>query len=559
MSEQLLALRDYQSVTIERLMAGWSAGRRRLAAVLPTGAGKTVVFAHVIERAHQAGVRSLVLAHRDELIMQAADKLHQVAPYLRIGIVKGARRELRGTDAVVASVQSLQREEQRAQVRDVLTPRLLVVDECHHAVAPTYMNVLRDLGGFATNPTQGALVAGFTATLARADRVALGQVWEDVAHRVDIKDLIRRGFLLMPRGRRVKIDGLNLGKVKRTAGDYAERALGEAMSEALAPAAIARAYVEHAKDRAGLAFLPTVELAYEQAEAFREAGVSAVAVDGTTPIEQRRAAIEDSRAGRVQVICNAMLFTEGTDMPWISCVVTGRLTSSAPLYVQMVGRGLRPYPGQRDALILDPTGVGGKHKLASLVDLSGADRVEELDDDLFKYEDEEGIELGEDDGYGATPRAAGADGPLVSEMFDLFGESHQVWLRTHRGVWFLDVKDHFVFITPGREVGRYGVARCPKRTAGGEWLHEDLDLSYAMSWGEQAARQVSVAWGTTKSASWRRGWPSQSQRDEAARWGVVCTPDMSRGALSDAIAVARASSRLDAAPVVAGVHEGGYW
>jgi superfamily II DNA or RNA helicase len=558
-SKQLLTLRDYQSATIERLMTAWASGRRRLAAVLPTGAGKTVIFAHLIERAHAAGARSLVLAHRDELIEQAADKLHQVAPHLRVGIIKGARREMTGTDVCVASVQSLAREERRREVIERLAPRLLVIDEAHHAVARTYMDVIVDLGGFDPDIRRGALVAGFTATLARADRVALGTVWEDVAHRVDILDLIRRGFLLRVRGVRVKIAGLDMSKVKRTAGDFSESALGEAMHDALAPAAIVRAYVEHAKGRQAVAFLPTVALAYELAEAFREEGITALAVDGTTPIRERRAAIEASKRGEVMVLCNAMLFVEGTDLPWIDVGILARPTSSGPLYVQMVGRVLRPYPGQREALVLDVVGVGGRHKLGSLVDLTGADRIEDVPEDLLKYEDEEGVLLGEDDGYGSTPRPEGADGELASELFDLFGASHQVWLRTARGVWFIDVGESLVFLAPGSDIGRYNVGRCPKRAAGGEWLHEDLDLSYAMSWGEQVADGTHTAYGKTKTASWRKGMPSQRQCAAAARWGVRITPGMTQGAVSDALAVCEASSRLDPAPAVRQVTERGYW
>lgn len=564
MSNDILALRDYQQTGIKALMDGWRKGRRRQAVVWPTGAGKTVGFAHLIEQAHAVSARSLVIAHRDELIEQAADKLHQVAPHMRVGIVKGRRNEVTGVDVAVASVQSLARAERRAGVRRDLAPRLLVVDECHHAVADSYMNVIREFGGFDPDLSRGALVAGFTATLARADRVALAQVWEDVAHRVDIKDLIRDGFLLLPRGRRVKIAGLDLGKIKRVAGDFSEAALGEAMTQALAPQAIARAYVEHAKDRQGVAFLPTVALAYEMAEAFRAEGITAVAVDGTTPIAERRAAIEASRRGEVQVLCNAMLFTEGTDLPWVSCVVLARPTSSGPLYVQMVGRGLRPYPGQRDALVLDVVGVGGKHRLASLVDLAGADRAEGVPDDLLKYEDdEEGLLLGEDepgDGPGWARDQHGADGPLVSEEFDLFGESHTMWLRTARGVWFVDADEDLVFLAPGGEPGRYNVGVAPKKRAGGRWAHEGLELSYAMSWGEQLARaSVGLKWGTHKTARWRTGTPSVAQQGRAARLGVLVTPDMSKGALSDALSVAEASSRLDAAPAVASVRPEGYW
>jgi superfamily II DNA or RNA helicase len=558
-----MPLRDYQAAGVGELRNAWLRGTRRAAIVWPTGAGKTVGFAHLAKMCNDAGGTWCVIAHRKELIESAAEKIHGVAPHLRVGIVKGRRRELTGVDGVVASVQSLGSPTQRAELRERLGPRLLVIDEAHHAVAPTYRAVIEDLGGMNPFPApQGLLVAGFTATLARGDRLALGEVWQEVAHRVDIKDLIRRGWLLLPKGRRVKVDGLDLGRVKRTAGDFSETALGEAMHEALAPQAIARAYVEHAADRRGIAFLPTVALAYEMAEAFRAEGITAVAVDGTTPDREREAAIEGSQRGEIQVLCNAMLFTEGTDMPWINCVVLGRPTQSGVLYVQMVGRGLRPYPGQRDCLVLDVVGVGGKHKLASLVDLTGTPPAEGVPDDLLQYMDdlEDGLMLGEPEGAGGgRDHDPGVDGPLVSEEFSLFGESPVVWLRTKRGVWFIDAGDWLVFLTPGGGVGKYTVAKCQRKGGEGGWLQTDLDLSYAMSWGEYAAMDLNPKFGLQRRASWRRRDPSNGQRAECARLGLPVPAAAKQGDVSDTLSVAKASWRLDSLPMLAGVTERGYW
>jgi superfamily II DNA or RNA helicase len=267
----MLKLREYQTEAIAAIRQAWSDGTRRPAVVLPTGAGKTVVFAHLAAQMRERGVRTLILAHRDELIEQAAGKVRAVAPDLRVGIVKGAQREIRGRDVVVASVQSLARAPRRAELA-AAGLRLVVVDECHHAVANTYMAVLRDLGCFDEDPMAGAYAVGVTATLGRSDRVALGQVWQDVAYRRDIVTMIRQGYLVNAKGIRVKVDGLDFGQVKRMHGDYADKALAEAMHASLAPAAIARAYVEHAKDRQGVLFAPGVAMAYEMAEALRPRG-----------------------------------------------------------------------------------------------------------------------------------------------------------------------------------------------------------------------------------------------------------------------------------------------
>lgn len=542
----------------------WASGTRRPAIVLPTGAGKTVVFAHLAAQMRERGVRTVILAHRDELIEQAASKVKAVAPDLRVGVVKGQRREIRGRDVVVASVQSLTREPRRAELARAGL-RLVVVDEAHHAVATTYVEVLRAMGCFEADPMAGAYAVGVTATMGRSDRVALGQVWQDVVYRREIVEMIRQGYLVNVKGVRVRVDGLDLAAVKRRAGDYADTALAEAMHASLAPAAIARAYVEHAKDRAGILFSPGVAMAYEMAGALRAEGIEAAGIDGAMPLPERRAVLRAFAAGDVQCVCNAMVLTEGFDAPWCSCVVIARPTSSRALYVQMAGRGLRPHPGKRDALLLDVVGVTGRHRLASLADLGGADRVEQLDDELAQYEPDEEIDLlGLLDGEGGRGLVdePGADGPLVSEVVDLFGASRQAWLRTPRGVWFLSGGDDLVFLAPdpSGEPGRYAVARCPTRTSGGEYLHTDLDLDMAMSWGEQVAAELGAKVLTGRAQGWRKREPSAGQLGMAAQLGISVHIGMAtRGEVSDAISAAVAAARLDPMPCVAGVTQGSYW
>jgi len=555
-----LQLRDYQSEAIMAVRRAWSDGIRRPAVVLPTGAGKTVVFAALAKIMRELGVRAGVLAHRDELIQQAVDKIRTVAPDLRVGVVKADRREIHGRDVVVASVQSLARPARRAELARAGL-RLLIVDEAHHAVADTYMAVLRDLGCFETDPMIGAYALGVTATLGRTDRVALGQVWQDVVYKRDIIDLIRQGYLVNAKGVRVRVEGLDLRSVRRTGGDWQGAALSEAMHAALAPEAIARAYVEHAKDRSGVLFAPGVAMAYEMAAALTAEGIPAEGVDGTMALAERRRVLAAHARGDVQVICNAMVLTEGWDAPWCSCVVIARPTSSTPLYVQMAGRALRPHPGKRDALIIDVAGVTGRHRLASVVDLAGADRVEKLPDELAIYDEEiDLLGLMDDEpggGGGSRPRDELVDGPLTSEIVDLFGSRHRAWLRTARGVWFLSAGDRLIFLAPEAEPGQYAVARCETKGVGGEFLQRGVDLSMAMTWGEQyASGEAQVL--TRKGAKWREADPSQGQLNMAAQLGLS-VDFMNRGALSDLISNFLASRRIDAMPCVSTVSEGGYW
>jgi hypothetical protein len=262
----------------------------------------------------------------------------------------------------------------------------------------------------------------------------------------------------------------------------------------------------------------------------------------------------------VQVVCNCAVLTEGFDAPWCSAVVIARPTSSAPLFVQMAGRALRPHPGKRDAMIIDVVGVTGRHRLASVVDLGGAERVEKLDAELAAYAEGDEIDLlGLLDPASARDRHEewrGEDGVLHSEIVDLFGQSRQAWLRTARGVWFLSAGDKLIFLAPEADPGRYAVARCEQHKAGGQYLQRDVDLDMAMSWGEQYAAESVVL--TRRGAGWRKQAPSQQQLVMAARIDVS-SEGRSRGELSDAISTRLATDRLDAMPAVRTVNDRGYW
>lgn len=552
-----LNLRDYQTETIAAVRERWAAGVRRVAAVLPTGAGKTVVFAHLAAQMRQAGVRTVVLAHRDELIEQAAHKLDSVDAGLSVGVWKAQRREAEGCDVVVASVQSLARRERRDELLAAGPWRMVIVDEAHHAVANTYMHVLEDLGCFADGDlSHGAVALGVTATLSRADRLGLDQVWQEVAYRRDIIEMIREGWLVNAKGIRVWIDDLDLSQVPRSRGEWRDGALSRALHDALAPQAIARAYGEHAKDRPGVLFAPTVELAHEMAEVLTAAGIPAAGIDGAMSMHDRRDVLARYSRGDVQVVCNCMVLTEGWDAPWTSAAVIARPTSSASLYVQMAGRALRPYPGKADALILDVAGVTGRHRLACVADLAGAERPRQLSEDLLEYEHLDLLEFSaqEESGAGSWPLPAGRDGRLAHEVVDLFGTRRQAWLRTKRGVWFLSNGDDLVFLAPERDVGRYAVCRTSMKSSSGGWIKRDVDLDMAMSWGEQEATNVL----TRKGAKWRKLEPTQGQLNAAERMNLQ-VDGLSRGELSDLMTVTFASRRIDKMPLVATVGAKGYW
>jgi superfamily II DNA or RNA helicase len=538
----------YQQQQIDGALALWQQGHRRIANVLGTGGGKTVIFSHVAKLALAAGKPALVLAHRKELIEQAADKLRQVNPGARIGIFKGKLKQYRA-EIVVASVQTACTEA-GLNLLKAAGFGLIVVDETHHAVADSYMRVLRHLGAF---DEAGPLVLGSTATLDRADGLALGALFEAVVDPViGLRELIKMGYLVPPRGVRVKIAGLDLGRVRSTAGDFDNARLAAAMHDALAPAAIARAYVEHAAGRPAIAFLPTIGFSVEQVNAFAEVGVRAVHLDGTTSDDERTLQLKRHRAGELDVLCNVGLFTEGTDLPYVSAVILGRPTQSPTLYTQMVGRGVRMHPGKRDCIILDVSGVTSKHRLATLANLDGADRAEDLDDELALYEAEWTDEQEPADAEPAPPpepkepeEITGADGPLDHELVDLFGSAHAAWLQSAKmGTWFLPAgPDTFIWLGgPYGDRQQYDICWISKDGKREGTLVEGMEIGYAMAWGEEYVERTPM-WGGGRDAKWRSLKPTAKLLAQARTLGVDRSGP--RGEVFDRVAIAEASRLLD--------------
>jgi superfamily II DNA or RNA helicase len=503
-------LRLYQEELVDGALKLWQGGDRRIAMVMATGGGKTPTAMSIAEMSVAAGRPVLWLAHRTELIDQAIDKAEQVAPGRRIGRLQGTVKQYRA-EIVVGSIQTASTK----ATLPLLVSRtwgLIVIDETHHATADTYLRVLRELRAYDVD---GPLVLGVTATLDRSDGRALGEVFEAIVEpRVGLIDLIRSDppYLVPPRGVRVRIADLDLTRVARVAGDSNSGALGAAMSAAMAPQRIVEAWVEHAKGCPTIAFLPTVAVSIEQAEAFNDAGVTAVHLDGTTPAAVRAQALDDYRAGRVTVLCNVGLFTEGTDLPSTGCILLGRPTSSSTLYQQMVGRGLRLYPGKAFCWIIDFTGVTGRHKLATLASLGGAPGPDDMPDDLLMYEVDDDEVLAEvvDDrsetAVGDAEPIEYADGDLAHELVDLFGQSHTSWLRTPGGRWFVPAgAQGLVFLVPAMSgaADRYDLRWLTFDRGHEGLIQADMEIGYAMARGDEFVAERPM-WQAQRDAPWRR-------------------------------------------------------
>ncbi len=341
-------LRPYQRDAVEAVLAARRAGKRRLLVHLPTGAGKTVIFSRLARLAKR---QVLVLAHREELLEQARDKLQRaLGDAAVVAIERGATRAPESARVLVCSIRSLH-EERLAKVMRGRDVGLIVYDECHHAAAADNLRVLRQLGAFEPGFT-GTLL-GFTATTSRGDGQGLDEVFEEIVYSRSLPELIDDGFLAPLRGYRISTTA-DLRQLSSTGGlDFDEEQLAEAVDIEERNALVARSIQELARDRRTIAFCVTVNHARHLAHALNALGVPAGIVHGAMPGDARAKALAEFREGRVQVLTNVGVLTEGFDDPGVSCVAMARPTRSEGLYAQCVGRGTRLHPGKVDCLILD--------------------------------------------------------------------------------------------------------------------------------------------------------------------------------------------------------------
>lgn len=525
----MLKPRPYQVEALDAVKQAWT---RQLtppeghpAVVLPTGMGKTVIFAHLVADIVAEGGWPLVLVHRDELVNQAANKIKQVAPNLTVGIVKAGKNKV-DRQVLVGSVQTLARENRRNQLPPMTH---IIVDECHHALAKSYRDVIAHF--------PGAKVVGFTATMVRGDRKGLGDVWSEIVYSKDLLWGIEQGYLSDVTGKTVVVPGLDMAGIKTSHGDFQETALAMALEESQAGQFIAKAYLENCPGTSGILFAPNVSTAHLFADDLNDAGIPTEVVTGETSAEDRAAIYARVESGQTLILSNCMVATEGFDMPRMAVAIIARPTSSVGLYIQMVGRVLRPYPGKSVALVLDVVGVASKLALATVMDLTPhkvKPRDGETLTDAMARSQEEVVT------YGRS-----TEGLALAEI-DLFHRSPTVWLQSHHGVWFIPtMKVYYVLwpLGPGDQwtVNAMGQNGTRKRLMG------DLSLESAMAWAEQMAAELEEKEGFTKvagkDAKWRKTPASSVQIQMAHGYGIDTT-GMNKSQVSDAISIAKVTDML---------------
>lgn len=343
-----MKLRPYQEEIIELIL---KSNEKRQLISLPTGTGKTIIFSSLAKRLN---VPCLILAHRDELIRQAADKLLSVWPDADIGIVKAAENE---TDHMVTigSVQTLARKKRREQLRPDI--ELILSDEAHHSAAASYKKIYDQFNVLDKNE-QNILHCGFTATPMRNDKKGLASIFDTITYEGQFINFVKGGYLCDLQFEGVEctldLDGVKTTQLSGYGRDFQIGQLSEKVNTEEIRHNIISAYQKYAADRKHtLGFAVDRDHAWSLHESFTAEGIKSGYIDGETPTDERKRILNDFRDGTIRVLWNILVLTEGFDCPQVDCILLARPSKSPTLLTQIIGRGTRPAPDKNNCMILD--------------------------------------------------------------------------------------------------------------------------------------------------------------------------------------------------------------
>jgi ATP-dependent helicase IRC3 len=476
-----LALRPYQQECLSKIVEGHNNGIHRQLCSLSTGAGKTVIFASLLKQMQK---KSLILAHTTELLDQAKDKLAMVAPDLRVGLLNADSKDF-DAPILISTIQSA-RQEQNLQRLQRCGFEVCIYDECHRSASDSSKRVL-DALDFGAGTKR--LLVGFTATAFRQDGRGLGEVFDSISYEKNVKSLIQEGYLCPPRGVRIETN-LDFSLVKRgDEGDFQAESLGELMDVVEIRELVVDAYIKEGEGRQAICFGVTVQHAANLAALFTEKGVPSGYVHGGMAKTERVEVLRKYRTGKIRVLCNCQVLTEGFDAPETACVIIARPTQSKGLYQQMAGRGLRLWPNKRDCLILDF--CTKKHSLCnSAILMQDAEEIEASKRD--EGDGQKGL-------MDSLPLNLNQKLKIAIAAFDPIGESF-TWSRDKQ-VYALKGAYGQLEIQP-TDSERFMVVLSSEKNK--KIIADNLNFEYAFAAGEDFARANRAAFAVTdRSAAWR--------------------------------------------------------
>lgn len=593
-------LRGYQIDAQNAICAEWAQGHNRLLVQMATGLGKTTLFASLLSQttirrwleSFAKGERAmLVIAHREELIDQAAARIQLMNPGAMVSIEQGDRHANPYSDVVVASIQTLAAMKMRRLKRLLHRTRfrLVVIDEAHHASAASYRNVLvalkflppadaseqdnieaadfddvaemeKALSGWDAQAPKDQLLIGVTATPNRSDAIGLGCVFQSIAYSYGIKPAVDAGWLV-PIVPWVIETKASLDDVRTTHGEFNQKDLAEAVNNEVRNRLAVAAWHEHAPGVPTIAFTVDVAHAYAMADTFVGQGVRAVAVSGETPRDERQAAFQDFKRGKVDVLANCMIVTEGVDLPMAACILNAKPTKSATLYTQMVGRGLRTHPGKDKCIVIDLVDISRKHSLQAAPALYGLPPGMKGDgDDLRKLEGE--LEAFKEKFPSVDLAEALAKGHCTLAQLNAYAKTFDIWSIPEMGAlgaalslnWIRTGAEHFRLQYPwgdGIEVltvekdilGRFEVV-CTLRPRSDSANKRQRTVASQLPTAVEALALAETFVNNERGASfklkdreapWRRKPASEKQMALLRKWQIPFAPGLTAGDASDRI------------------------
>lgn len=370
----VLKLRDYQQDAIDAILASVNRGVRRPSIVLATGGGKTVVFSHLVPQlkptSPDRGNKTLVLAHKEELVHQSAKMLALVNPDLKVSIDMRKLKPSDDADIIVGSVPTLVRMS-RLEKYNPQDFKTIILDECHHATANSWIKILKYFG--ANTADLPIYVVGFTATMERSDGKSLGTIFDEITYERTLIEMVKNKELVDVKFSTLGAD-LNLDDVDIKFNDYDVASLSKAMNHVKTNLLIASSYLDLKRKyqfKSTLMFCVDINHCKTLCGVLQEQGINAQYVTGDTVKHERQSIIEDFKNGKIEVLCNVQVFTEGTDIPNIDSLFLARPTKSRTLLVQMIGRGLRLHKDKTICHVVDiaDTRNTGIQSIPTLFDL----------------------------------------------------------------------------------------------------------------------------------------------------------------------------------------------
>ncbi len=516
-----IELRPYQKAAHHALRQAFAQGQRRVIINLPTGLGKTVTGLTFL---FEHGGRWIWLCHREELIEQAARTARSLNPEISIGIVQAERHEPHA-QLIIASVPSLIRPDRLASL-GMLDG--VVIDECHHAVSASYRQILE---GLEARSAKRLPIIGLTATVERTDQIALNEVFERIVYQMPLLQAIQEGYLADIQTETVVLD-VDLDALPQSGdGDYQSTALSQALLEAGVADAVADAYVTKANGMKALVFAVSVEQSRLTADSLTRRGVAAEWLSGETPSVQRRALLGRLRSGETRVLANCGVLTEGFDEPSLEALILARPTQSKSLYLQMLGRGLRRYPGKDRCLVVDVAGVSQQHTLIQAPSLFGlpVDPVESV------VVATEAAEHAQQERASAVERLLKASGRQLSSTRQMH------WVTVSQNLFALSAGQAGTVLVLQRDHG--WAVLIAKRDADELLTPAPVDFELATGIAEDFLRRVKAMGLARPDAEWRSHPASLRQLAALQKWRVPIHPGMTAGHATDLITTAVATAK----------------